>query len=42
VSLNAFREGTETGADIVPSVWPYLTDPDLWFLVAPARAWERG
>ena len=40
VSLNAFREGTETGAAIEPITWPYLTDPDSWFLVAPASETE--
>ena len=40
VSLNAFREGTETGGAIEPLCWPYLTDPDSWFLVAPAAETE--
>ena len=35
VSINAFQDGTETGSAIEPVIWPYLTDPDTWFLVAP-------
>jgi len=34
VSINAFQVGTETGSALEPLVWPYLTDPDAWFLVA--------
>ena len=40
VSINAFQTGTETGGAIEPLVWPYLTDPDAWFLVAPAAETE--
>lgn len=40
VSINAFQDGTETGQAIEPLVWPYLTDPDAWFLVAPASETE--
>lgn len=40
VSINAFQDGTETGTAIEPLVWPYLTDPDAWFLVAPASDTE--
>ncbi len=40
VSVNAFQEGNETGGTIDPLVWAYLTDPDAWFLVAPADETE--
>jgi hypothetical protein len=40
VSINAFQTGTETGGAIEPLTWPYLTDPDAWFLVAPASETE--
>lgn len=40
VSLNAFREGTENGGAIEPICWPYLTNPDAWWLVAPAAETE--
>jgi hypothetical protein len=40
VSINAFQDGTESGSAIEPLVWPYLTDPDAWFLVAPAAETE--
>ena len=40
VSINAFQDGTETGARIDPVIWPYLTDSDAWFLVAPASETE--
>lgn len=33
-TANAFKY-TETGGVIEPVVWPYLTDSDAWFLVAP-------
>jgi len=40
VSINAFQEGNETGGTIDPLVWAYLTDPDAWFLAAPAAETE--
>jgi hypothetical protein len=40
VSINAFQDGTETGSAIEPVIWPYLTDPDTWFLVAPPSETE--
>ena len=33
-TANAFQY-TEQGGPIESLVWPYLTDPDAWFLVAP-------
>ena len=39
-AINAFREATETGGQIDPIVWAYLTDPDAWFLTAPPEETE--
>lgn len=38
-AVNAFKY-TESGGTIDPLVWPYLTDPDGWFLVAPPEETE--
>lgn len=38
-ATNAFRY-TETGGQIDPICWPYLTDPDAWFLVGPPEETE--
>jgi hypothetical protein len=38
-AVNAFKY-TETGGQIDPVVWPYLTDPDAWFLVGPPEETE--
>lgn len=38
-TINAFKY-TETGGVIDPIVWPYLTDPDGWFLVGPPEETE--
>src|ERR1041385_7090260 len=39
-TANAFSLGTETGGTIEPLIWPYLTDPDAWFLVGPPSETE--
>lgn len=39
-ATNAFKSGTETGGTIEPLIWPYLTDPDAWFLVGPPAETE--
>jgi hypothetical protein len=36
---NAFQD-TENGDRVTSLVWPYLTSPDAWFLVAPASETE--
>jgi hypothetical protein len=38
-TANAFKY-TENGGTIEPIVWSFLTDPDAWFLVAPASDTE--
>jgi hypothetical protein len=38
-ATNAFKY-TETGGNIDSVVWPYLTDPDAWFLVGPPEETE--
>lgn len=38
-TTNAFKY-TESGGAIDPLVWPYLTDPDAWFLVGPPEETE--
>jgi len=38
-AVNAFKY-TEAGGTIEPMVWPFLTDPDAFFLVAPPEETE--
>lgn len=38
-AINAFKY-TETGGTVEAIIWSYLTDPDAWFLVAPADETE--
>lgn len=39
-TVNAFKDGLENGGELSPIVWPYLTDADAWFLVAPTAETE--
>lgn len=39
-TINAFKEGTESGAQVDLLIWGFLTDPDAWFLVGPPEETE--